>query len=97
MSYHVRLTSLLLTLLALLCLSASQAGIVYVKYDSPNDGPGNDWDHAFHTVQAGIDASVASDEVRVAQGTYVQCITLKAETALKGGYLGTGDTRDVAL
>ena len=67
---------------------------VYVKFDSANDGPGNDWDHAFHSVQASLNAAVSGDEVWVAAGTYVQCITLKAGVGLYGGFMGTETARD---
>ena len=90
-----------------LALPASSR-IIYVKWDSPTNGSGDDWDHAFHSVQAGLNAAVSGDEVRVAgatdsqrqadptAGKYVECITLSRGVALYGGYAGVGDTRDIS-
>lgn len=72
------------------------AKTVYVKYDSPGPFDGTTWIRAYHTVQAGLNASVSGDQVWVARGTYVERITLKAGVALYGGYSGSGTTRDIA-
>lgn len=84
---------LALTLL-LLAPTLSRAGTVYVWWNSPSDGPGNDWDHACHTVQAGINAAGSTDEVWVAAGTHIERITLKDGVAVYGGFLGTESARD---
>ena len=70
------------------------AAVVYVKWDSPNDGPGNDWDHGYHSVQAGIDAAVSGDEVWVAAGTYAELITLKNSALVYGGFAGGETSKD---
>ena len=95
-----RLTATLLALVALIgaeLASAPASAVVYVKWDSP--GPafdGNSWDTAYHSIQQGLDDAFATgEEVRVARGAYVEQISLKAGVALKGGYLGAGDARDM--
>jgi parallel beta-helix repeat protein len=74
--------------------SAAAAGTIYVKWNSPSPDQGQSWDTAFHTVQAGVNAAVSGDEVRVAAGTYVESITLKDGIKLLGGYSGVGEERD---
>ncbi len=96
MKHPVLSLAVLAVALLILCAAASSA-VIYVKYDSP--GPtfdGTSWDKAFHTVQAGLSAATSGGEVRVARGTYVERITLKAGVALYGGYSGAGDTRNIA-
>ena len=65
------------------------SGKVYVKPTGDDDNSGYDWDNAKQTVQAGINAASASDEVWVAAGTYNERITLKDGVALYGGFAGT--------
>ena len=48
----------------------AQAAVYYVDADSPNDGPGNDWEHAFHYLQNALAVASGIDRIRVAQGTY---------------------------
>ena len=70
----------------------SMAGILRgdrVKSDSPTDGPGDDWDHAWRNVIEGLSYPLAGDEVWVARGTYLECITLKDAVKLYGGLGGT--------
>lgn len=66
----------------------SQSAAIRVKWDSPTDGPGNDWDHAYHTVTAGLGAAVSGDEVWVARGEYFERVTLKSGVGLYGGFAG---------
>lgn len=77
--------------------SPALGAIVRVKWDSANNGPGNDWDHAYHTVTAGLAAAASSDEVWVAGDAahpYLERITLKAGVGLYGGFAGTETSRD---
>lgn len=86
---------LMAAVVLLLAASISSAGVVYVKWDSP--GPtfdGASWDTAFHGVYAGLHAASPGDEVWVAKGTYVECITLKDGVGLYGGFTGTETFRD---
>ena len=85
---------LAILLTAMGAASAVYGAVVYVWAGSPNDGPGNDWDHACHTVPAGLAAAVSGDEVWVAKGVYVELITLKPGVALYGGFSGTETDRD---
>ncbi len=72
-----------------LCVTGADAAIIYVNCNSSNNGPGTDWNHAFHTVQAGLNAVTSGGEVWVAKGTYVGCIALEAGAGLYGGFAGT--------
>lgn len=68
--------------------------IIRVKWDSPTNGTGGDWDHAYRTVAAGLTAAASGGEVWVARGTYVERITLKSGVALYGGFAGSETSRD---
>ena len=50
------------------------------------------WATAKRTVQAGLDAASADDQVWVAAGTYVERITLKDGVGLYGGFAGSETT-----
>ena len=55
-------TGLLLTVACMLSIgTGARAATIYVDADSPNDGPGNDWAHGFHSVQAGLGAASPED------------------------------------
>jgi len=90
------LALLAVSALLILCLPAS-AATIYVKWDSPYNGPGNDWDHAYHKVQDGLNAATSGDEVWVARGTYQELITLKDGVKLYGGFAGNGDLRSTSI
>ena len=73
--------------------------IHYVDNDAPPGGDGLSWGTALQTVQAGLDAASAGDEVWVAANTYVERITLRSGVELYGGFDGTElfrSQRDVA-
>lgn len=78
----------------LICAGPSHAAVVYVRLDSGDDGPGSDWDHAYHTITGGLNAAAPGDEVWAAKGTYLERITLKSGVALYGGFSGNEITRD---
>ncbi|MBN1672357.1 MAG: chitobiase/beta-hexosaminidase C-terminal domain-containing protein, partial [Kiritimatiellae bacterium] len=68
--------------------------VVYVKHDAP--GPAHDgstWATACLTVGAGLSAAAVSDEVWVARGTYVGCLTVPDYVALYGGFGGVETAR----
>lgn len=71
-----------------------QSAIFYVRTDGNDANPGTSWALAKQTVQAGLDAASAGDEVWVAAGTYVQRITLKNGVALYGGFTGSETLRE---
>jgi len=89
-----RLRAACICALILLLSTSLSAKTIYVKWDSP--GPtfdGVSWDTAYHKVSEGLSASVSDDEVWVARGTYVECITLTAGVGLYGGFAGTETLR----
>lgn len=75
----VLLSSLLMSLRASLCLSATP---VYVWQDSPVNGPGTTWNNAFHTIQAGINAASPGVTVVVTNGTYVVTTPISVNKAV---------------
>jgi len=75
--------------LLLLSVSCAYGAVVYVDAGAP--GPAHDgssWSTAFTSLQQGLDAAFAGDEIWVAEGTYYERITLKAGVALYGGFAG---------
>jgi predicted outer membrane repeat protein len=74
--------------------------IVYVKKDAAGNNTGETWEDAFNSLQAGLDAAIAGDEIRVAQGVYTPTqqtviddprsvtFSLKQGVKLYGGFLG---------
>lgn len=84
-----------LPLFAILVLAISaRAGTIFVDAAAP--GPAHDgtsWPVAFQTVQQGINAAKAGDEIWVAGGVYTETITLSVETGLYGGFKGTETLR----
>jgi parallel beta-helix repeat protein len=80
-----------MTMVGLLALGAAtiHAATIHVSPAGNDANDGLTWPTSKASVQAGLNASAAGDEVWVAAGTYVGCITLKAEVALYGGFGGT--------
>ncbi len=88
-------------LFACVCLAAlatsAPAAVIRVKWDSPTNGPGDNWSNAYQTVAAAIAASAAGDEIWVAGDAakpYVERITLKSGVGLYGGFAGNEEIRD---
>lgn len=81
-------------LLSLAFVSPVSAKIIYVKTDGNDVNDGSSWELAKQTVQAGLNASsgATNDEVWVAKGTYVGCITLATGVKLYGGFIGNETT-----
>jgi parallel beta-helix repeat protein len=66
------------------------ATVIYVNGATGGDGnDGSDSTLAKRTVQAALDAAVAGDQVWVAAGTYMGCITLTDGVELYGGFAGS--------
>lgn len=78
----------LLILLVTFSIGAAQCSTIYVKPTGDDANAGTSWELAKKTVQAGLNAVTSGDEVWVAKGTYVECITLKSGVALYGGFIG---------
>ena len=66
----------------------AEGKVVYVAKTGKDANNGLAWSTAKLTVQAGLNAAAANDQVWVAAGTYVEKITLKADVALYGGFAG---------
>ena len=81
-------TKLLLGIFTCIAASTAMGGTVYVSKAGADANDGLTWATAKLTVQAGLNAAVSGDEVWVAAGTYVECITLKNGVALYGGFAG---------
>lgn len=93
------LVALLFVLAALSLVASTPAAsaVLHVWWNSPNNGPGNDWAHAYRKVADGLAAASTGDEVRVAGDAshpYTERIMLRLGVALLGGYAADGDTRD---
>jgi hypothetical protein len=92
------ITSLLpgvLVCFSMLGAPAAHAAVFRVRSAAP--GPvadGASWGTAFPTVQAGLNAATAGDEVWVAEGTYREAVVLPSDVGLYGGFEGTEATRD---
>ena len=84
------------TIVCILFISATvaQCKTVYVCADGSDSNDGSTWILAKETVQAGINAAVASDEVWVAKSIYIGCITMKAGVSLYGGFAASETVRD---
>lgn len=69
--------------------------VIYVNGNLQTDPvpTGETWATAFTTVQQGIDAASAGDEVWVVAATYPENLLLKAGVALYGGFAGTETNR----
>ncbi|MDO8684989.1 MAG: NosD domain-containing protein [Armatimonadota bacterium] len=70
---------------------------IKVKLDSPFNGPGNDWEHAWHRISDAVNIAYELDEVWVAKGVYNEKLSMKIGVAVKGGYSGVGDERNIAI
>lgn len=78
----------LFTLLAI--ASSGGCKVVYVNKNSTGAvHDGASWATACVTVQAGVNAAVANDEVWVAKGTYYDTVSLPAGVSLYGGFAGS--------
>ncbi len=77
--------------LVLLVGPAWGQAVVYVDAGASGAGDGSSWADAFTSVQAGLDAAAAGDQVWVAAGRYVENITLVDGVALYGGFAGDED------
>lgn len=93
-----KLSLLLLLVFALLAFSAAGGvcAIWYVSTAGQDTNGGTSWAQPFRTVQRGLSAAAAAGgEVRVAQGVYIENVTMTAGVFLMGGYAGTGSQPDL--
>jgi hypothetical protein len=73
------------------------AGVIYVNVSATGAGNGTNWTDAYTAVPPALDAAAAGDQVWVARGRYVGCITLKLDVGLYGGFGGTEDPANFDL
>ena len=87
--------SLFLAFLFLFCVPLpTRAGIIYVNGNGATPPyTGQSWDHAFITIQDGVNAAVADDEVWVAYGLYLERVTMKNSVRVYGGFAGVETSR----
>ena len=96
---RIRCGVLLFGFVALLAVHvpALAGSILRVQWDSPSDGPGNDWAHAYHKVQSAVDVAQSGDEIWVAGGTYADGIVMEngkgVGVGVYGGFAGTETAR----
>jgi len=81
----------LLGFAALATPHAVAQSVIYVSAAATGAGNGSSWADAYQTVQPALNAAQPADQVWVAAGRYVGCITLKEGVALYGGFAGTED------
>lgn len=70
--------------------------IIRVKWDSPGDGPGDTWAHAFRSIQAAINSAEAEDEIWVAGEPgypYRENLGILVPVRMYGGFQGTESQR----
>ncbi|MFH0779013.1 MAG: cadherin, partial [Candidatus Eisenbacteria bacterium] len=88
---------------ALLLLAAgTNADVIYVDADATGADDGTSWTHAFVNLQSALASADSSDEVWVAQGTYVPgdsadrlaSFELRSGLAIYGGFAGTETLRE---
>ncbi len=81
--------------------SAASAGIVFVNHAATGANNGQSWANAFTTLQAGVGAAQAGDQVWVAKGTYRPAgpggdrdtaFVLKSGVEVYGGFAGNETT-----
>ena len=86
-----------LLLLWTLCTAAlcASATIIYVSPEGNNSNDGSSWATAKKTITGGISAASAGDEVRVAEGTYNEMISVKDGVSLSGGWNVALNARDI--
>ena len=75
------------TILSTVLLSGSAFASIFYVAPSGNDAAnGLTAGNAKRTIQATINAAVAGDEIRLAQGTYFENVTIAAGVTIKGGW-----------
>jgi parallel beta-helix repeat protein len=74
--------------------SGARAAILRVQKGSASGThDGTTWARAYRTVQAGLNAAAAGDELWVAEGVWAESVVLKDGVAVYGGFAGAEATR----
>lgn len=101
MLHRIRFAPIVSVLLLALACAPALAGVIYYVAPNGNDSfDGLSWPMAKRTITAALILAQPGDEVRVAQGTYNENITLLPGQSIKGGYAGAPpdpDARDFLM
>ncbi len=97
---HINRLVVVAALVAAAASISSAQTVLHVDADSPYNGPGNNWEYAYHDLQAALVPAGAGTEIRVAQGTYKPSSTgyrwatfqLLPDVSVVGGFAGYGET-----
>ena len=74
-------------------MKAAPGAILYVDVDNASGTEdGTSWATAYTTIGAAMTASNSGDQIWVAEGTYAELVTMKANVDLYGGFSGPGAT-----
>ncbi len=84
--------------------AAGAGGLIFVKADASGANNGTTWANAFTSLQSGLAAALAGDEIWVAAGTYTPAATvdrtlsfaMKNGVGVYGGFAGTETMRSQA-
>lgn len=69
--------------------------IFYVDADVSSSGDGTTWTQALKTISEALTSATLGSEIRIAEGEYIELITMKSGVMVYGGYSGYGLTRDI--
>jgi hypothetical protein len=71
--------------------------IIYVDLNATGNNDGSDWANAFTSVQNAVNAAASGDEIRIAEGTYLEGaeILITLPMTLKGGYPTGGGVQNI--
>ena len=86
-----------LTMFAVAALAGRlYAAVIYVDGAIGSSGSGASWPKAVKTIQEGVDAAVANDEIWVKQGVYLLTdqIAIAKALSIYGGFRGTEQNRE---
>jgi hypothetical protein len=87
----MRVHQLLPIVLIFLALASVSHAVIYVDRNaSGTTHDGTTWGKAYQTITAALAAASEGSEIWVADGTYVDKITMKQGVSLYGGFLGPG-------
>ena len=71
--------------------------VIHVDIDATGANNGSSWADAFTRIEDAMGAAGPGDVIWVAEGTYLESLTMKSGVEVYGGFAGSGDTRDVSI